>query len=67
MCNGVQVGVISFGEDCAAEDVPTIYASIPYFTPWIRIITGIRVSAAHTPFACLLVLVFGVLCSVILN
>lgn len=31
----IQVGIVSFGEDCADPDYPGVYAEISYLRPWI--------------------------------
>lgn len=33
---GVQVGIVSFGRECAAPNQPSVYARVPFFISWIR-------------------------------
>ncbi|XP_053677336.1 trypsin-2-like [Anopheles nili] len=35
VCNGVLVGVVSYGVDCALPQYPGVYADVPYYRDWI--------------------------------
>lgn len=47
MCDGVQVGVVSFGLQCALAATPAVYVDVASYIPWLRNVTGLELSSAN--------------------
>lgn len=48
VCNGIQAGVVSFGLECALPNTPAVYVDVATYIPWLRNVTGLRLSSANT-------------------